>query len=129
MGAAASLLYAPSVALDAAAWVRQVRESTGLSQERFAEHVDASRSAVARWEAGENEPEFRNVQAIIAAFPESAAMLAGSSDKRPSAPLLKNLESREVAHLMDRLPVIKRIYIRDMVYRLLNRVRSNADPA
>jgi predicted transcriptional regulator len=129
MGAAATLLYGPRVALDAAAWVRQVRDATGLSQERFAEHVDASRSAVARWEAGENEPEFRNVQAIITAFPESAAMLAGATDKRPTEPLLKNMETREIAQIVDRLPVIKRIYVRDMVYRILGRTRPTADPA
>lgn len=129
MGAAATLLYGPGVALDAAAWVRQVRDATGLSQERFAEAVDASRSAVARWEAGDNEPEFRNVQAIITAFPESAAMLAGATDKRPSEPLLKNMETREIAQIVDRLPIIKRIYVRDMVYRILGRNRPTADPA
>lgn len=129
MGAAATLLYGPSVPLDAAAWVLQVREATGLSQERFAEHIDRSRSAVARWETGENEMDFESVRRIIAAFPEAATMLAGTTDKRPSEPLLKNMETREIAQIVDRLPVIKRIYVRDMVYRILGRTRPAADPA
>jgi transcriptional regulator with XRE-family HTH domain len=129
MGAAATLLYGPSVPLDAAAWVLQVREATGLSQERFAEHIDRSRSAIARWETGENEMDFESVRRIIAAFPEAAAMLAGTTDKRPSEPLLKNMETREIAQVVDRLPVIKRIYVRDMVYRILGRTRPTVDPA
>lgn len=129
MGAAATLLYGPSVPLDAAAWVLQVREATGLSQERFAEHIDRSRSAIARWETGENEMDFESVRRIIARFPEAAAMLAGTTDKRPTEPLLKNMETREIAQIVDRLPVIKRIYVRDMVYRILGRTRPAVDPA
>lgn len=124
MASALALSYGRNMPLDAAAWVFQVRDATGLSQELFAEHINASRSAVVRWETGVNEPEYKNVAAIIAAFPESAALLAGSSDARPSAPMLKTMEAREVATVVDEQPVIKRIYLRDMIYRVLGRGRE-----
>jgi transcriptional regulator with XRE-family HTH domain len=126
MGAAATLLYGPSVPLDAAAWVLQVREATGLSQERFAEHIDRSRSAIARWETGENEMDFESVRRIIAAFPEAAAMLAGTTDKRPSEPLLKNMETREIVQDLGSDPAHGRPGIASLLARLF---RSRAPVA
>lgn len=124
MGATAAMLYGPDVPVDTAAWVKKVRKVNDLTQEQLGEMLGVSRETVGKWEARMYEPDFRNVKAIIDRFPEAAAWLAGNQAKGPAAPRLKSLEAREIAHVVDSLPVKSRVYVRDMVYRLVSGGRS-----
>lgn len=111
-------LSAYGCCMDAAAWVKAVRERAGLTQEEFAESVRSNRVTVANWERGKFAPDFPSVTQIVRAFPFAAQMLAGE-EPRALAPVLRNLETREIAHVVDTLPRDLRVYVRDMVYRVL----------
>ena len=122
--------------LSCAAWVRQVREASGLSQELFGERIGASRVQGARWETNVNEPSGGHVLAIISAFPAAATLLTTEnrteidlaiSDLRLSVPTCRTMEARELAAVVDELPLSKRVYIRDLAYRVLGHGTAKPD--
>ena len=86
MGAALDMLYGQNVPMSAASWVALLRERNDLTQEQFAERVGKDRVTVANWERAKYEPDFSAVRAIIEAFPEASAILAGDVSKRSYSP-------------------------------------------
>ena len=51
---------------DGAKRIIAAREALGVSQEEFARLLDVDRKTVGRWERGENDPKFGDVQAAEA---------------------------------------------------------------
>lgn len=54
--------------LSLGAKLRELRLRDGMSQEQFAERLDISRSAVAKWESGAGTPETENLIVIAKEF-------------------------------------------------------------
>lgn len=143
MSGAPAFLYGPRVTIESAAdWVLALRKhNNDMSQEEFAErvsvelhrtgagdHEDVARETISNWERGRFRPDFESVLAIIRAFPEASAMLAGQPVRRAAVPALKTKEAREVAHVVDGLPPKIRAYIRDMVYRVIGNRGAKPPP-
>ena len=60
--------------------IRLARERAGYTQEKVAEKVGVSRSAVSRWEQGEIEPKVQNLVAVAALLNVSTDYLLGIED-------------------------------------------------
>ena len=60
--------------------IRLARERAGYTQEKVAEKVGVSRSAVSRWEQGEIEPKVQNLAAVAALLNVSTDYLLGIED-------------------------------------------------
>lgn len=60
--------------------IRLARESAGYTQEKVAEKVGVSRSAVSRWEQGEIEPKVQNLAAVAVLLNVSTDYLLGIED-------------------------------------------------
>lgn len=60
--------------------IRIARELAGLTQERLAEAVDVSRTAVARWESGDIEPNLKHLIDIAKLLDVSTDFLLGISN-------------------------------------------------
>lgn len=59
--------------------IKQLRAAQGLSQERLAEKLNVSRSAVAKWESNGGLPEVENLRQLSLAFGISMDELVGNS--------------------------------------------------
>ena len=57
--------------------LRTARESAGFTQEKLAERLDISRTAVARWEYNDTEPKLRNLVGIAEILNVSTDFLLG----------------------------------------------------
>jgi transcriptional regulator with XRE-family HTH domain len=80
---------APATAIGA--WVRNVRESHGLSQEEFGARLRPSRpvhfTSVNRWEGGKQGIRYSNIQLIRKAFPDAPPLpVDGLSDPSATVP-------------------------------------------
>ena len=64
--------------------IKQLRSEKGVSQEKLAEQLHVSRSAVAKWEADGGVPEIDNLLQLSSVFDISIDELVGNAD-RPNA--------------------------------------------
>ena len=81
-------------------WIREVRESLGLSQPAFAAKLGHSIAAVAKWEAGDREPRARiKLKIIEMAPPEIQAALGLRQRVLPgkASGLIERIEALETA--------------------------------
>jgi transcriptional regulator with XRE-family HTH domain len=120
---AAAIMVSMNAPKTAAAWISELRTKHGLTQEQFAELVGVDRVTVANWERGAREPDFGSVQAIVGKCPDAGALLAGEPSPPSADPEVKTPEAREVAYVLDKLNLEARIYVRDMIYRVIGRPR------
>lgn len=65
--------------------IRKARENCGCSQERLAEYVGVSRTAVSRWENGDSEPKLRHLVGIAELFSVSSDALLGIEKRRATS--------------------------------------------
>ncbi len=72
--------------------IRQVRVNCGCSQERLAEYVGVSRTAVSRWESGDSEPKLQHLVRIAELLQVSSDTLLGVPKSQTSF-LSKEAES------------------------------------
>ena len=72
--------------------IRKARENCGCSQERLAEYVGVSRTAVSRWESGDSEPKLQHLVGIAELFRVSCDSLLGIQG-RPPTPLSDEAET------------------------------------
>lgn len=77
--------------------IRKARAQAGLSQDKLAELVGVSRSALARWESGDNEPTLYNLSRLAIVLHVSCDYLlcidAGNIRKNSLAPLSPEAEA------------------------------------
>lgn len=59
---------------------KELREEAGLSQQKLADKIGLSSSAIARWELGQSEPGFNAILAYTKFFDVSADYLLGLED-------------------------------------------------
>ena len=59
---------------------QELREEAGLSQQKLADKIGLSSSAIARWELGQSEPGFNAILAYTKFFDVSADYLLGLED-------------------------------------------------
>ena len=59
---------------------KELREEAGLSQQKLADKIGLSSSAIARWELGQSEPGFNAILAYTIFFDVSADYLLGLED-------------------------------------------------
>ena len=62
--------------------IRLIRELAGFTQESFAEVLDVSRTAVARWESGDIEPNLNHIVEMARLFNVSTDFLLGIEQNR-----------------------------------------------
>ena len=60
--------------------IKQARELAGLTQERLAEIIKVSRTAVVRWESGETDPTIEHLIEMTKVLKVSADFLLGTND-------------------------------------------------
>lgn len=78
--------------------IRLARESAGYTQEKVAEKVGVSRSAVSRWEQGEIEPKVQNLAAVAVLLNVSTDYLLGLDDHRKGSSLGLSEEAEAALH-------------------------------
>lgn len=78
--------------------IRLARERAGYTQEKVAEKVGVSRSAVSRWEQGEIEPKVQNLVAIAALLNVSTDYLLGIGDHERTGSLRLSEEAENALH-------------------------------
>lgn len=61
--------------------IKQLRSEKGFSQEKLAEKLNVSRSAVAKWEADGGVPEIDNLRQLSSVFDISIDELVGNADR------------------------------------------------
>lgn len=61
--------------------IKQLRSEKGVSQEKLAEQLHVSRSAVAKWEADGGVPEIDNLRQLSSVFDISIDELVGNADR------------------------------------------------
>ena len=66
--------------------VRGLRQNTGLSQERFADHVQVGRSHMGKIENGKGNPTLEIIVKIAKGLDLSLAQLFGTMDRQPVWP-------------------------------------------
>lgn len=62
--------------------IKQLRTAQGLSQEKLAELLNVSRSAVAKWEVDGGTPDIDNLLQLSAVFEVSLDELVGNNDRK-----------------------------------------------
>ena len=78
--------------------IRLARERAGYTQEKVAERIGVSRSAVSRWEQGEIEPKVQNLVAIAALLSVSTDYLLGIGDHETPGSLRLSEEAESALH-------------------------------
>lgn len=73
--------------------IKQARELAGLTQERLAEIIGVSRTAVVRWESGETDPTIDHLIAMTKVLKVSADFLLGTSDSNQVITVLTDMAS------------------------------------
>lgn len=64
--------------------IKQAREQAGFTQEKLAELIGTSRTAIARYELGEIEPKLRNLIAIAKCLKVTTDWLLGNTETDPT---------------------------------------------
>ncbi len=78
--------------------IRLARERAGYTQEKVAEKIGVSRSAVSRWEQGEIEPKVQNLVAVAALLNVSTDYLLGIGDHENAGSLRLSEEAESALH-------------------------------
>ena len=73
--------------------IRKAREAAGFTQEKLAEMVGVSRTAVVRWESGEVDPTIDHLVKITELLDVSADFLLGTGGKDRMVEVLKEMAS------------------------------------
>ena len=73
--------------------IRQARELAGLTQEKLAETIGVSRTAIVRWESGETDPTLEHLIAMTAILNVSADFLLGTDDTNQVTIILTEMAS------------------------------------
>lgn len=73
--------------------IKQARKRAGFTQEKMAEAIGVSRTAVTKWEAGESEPTLEKLVKISALLKVSADYLLGIEDRAERNTVLENMAS------------------------------------
>ena len=93
--------------------LKKLRESKNISQYKLADELNVSQGAVAMWESGKREPDFKTVQKIASYFNVSVDNLLGNPDikKEPITSkddelqeLIKDPKLKELYDLLANLP-------------------------
>ena len=74
--------------------IRQARVLAGLTQEKLAEMIGVSRTAIVRWEAAETEPTLDHLIALTVALHVSADYLLGINDSDQTLDVLTEMVSK-----------------------------------
>lgn len=74
--------------------IKNLRRNAGLTQEKFAEKLGVSRTAVAKWENGYAEPTLQNIIGISEIFDVSSDFLLGI--EKNETELLHNLSAQSI---------------------------------
>ena len=61
--------------------IRQAREQAGLTQDKLADLIGVSRTAIARWENGDIEPKLKNLISLAKQLHVSTDFLLGIEEK------------------------------------------------
>lgn len=77
--------------------IRDLRQTTGLSQQQFADKVHVTQQAVNRWETGQSYPQSDRIQEIAHVFgvPIEAVMLENGNDLAFAIPIDRTQEVKE----------------------------------
>lgn len=62
--------------------IKKLRKKNGLSQEKFAEKINAVRQSVSKWERGESSPTLENIEIICREFNVTPEDLMGKNDTK-----------------------------------------------
>lgn len=73
--------------------IRLARESVGLTQEKLAETIGVSRTAISRWESGEIDPTIEHLIDLAQALNVSADYLLGIGSKAGMLDMLMDMAS------------------------------------
>lgn len=73
--------------------IRQAREHAGLTQEKLAETIGVSRTAISRWESGEIDPTIDHLIHLAQQLNVSADYLLGISGKAEILDMLMEMAS------------------------------------
>ena len=75
--------------------IKQLRSEKGVSQEKLAEQLNVSRSAVAKWEADGGVPEIDNLLQLSSVFGISIDELVGNASKAQNSKKAEAMEHKE----------------------------------
>lgn len=73
--------------------IRQAREMADFTQEKLADMIGVSRTAVVRWESGETDPTIDHLIKMTVILDVSADFLLGTGGNNQMVDVLKNLAS------------------------------------
>ena len=73
--------------------IRQARELAGFTQEKLAETIGVSRTAVSRWESGEIDPTIEHLIQLTHVLKVSADFLLGTNGGNQTMEVLMNMAS------------------------------------
>ncbi len=112
---------------------KELREEAGLSQQKLADKIGLSSSAIARWELGQSEPGFNAILAYTKFFDVSADYLLGLEDdfgaRTATAPAVMgenySSEERQLIEDYQNLNARSKKYLQDTIKMLLESVSGS----
>lgn len=112
---------------------KKLREEAGLSQQKLADKIGLSSSAIARWELGQSEPGFNAILAYTKFFDVSADYLLGLEDdfgaRTATAPAVMgenySSEERQLIEDYQNLNARSKKYLQDTIKMLLESVSGS----
>ena len=78
--------------------LKELRESKGLSQQKFANMMNISQGTVGNWESGIREPNFETISKIANFFDVSVDYILGRVDEKQNKPGETELEDNLIIY-------------------------------